>query len=268
LTWGTIGMSIFNRLFRRSPSTNQLAEQTDVNGIVLNGVPNHVAIIMDGNGRWARRRGLPRIAGHRAGMNAMKAISTAADDIGVKVLTLYAFSTENWKRPTDEVDFLMKLPEEFFRMELETMMRRNCRIRIMGDTDGLPAHTRKVVLDAEERTKHNTGMILNIALNYGSRWEMLGAVRKIATEVQAGRLQAEDITEETIGSSLLTHDLPDPDLLIRTSGEVRLSNFLLWQCAYTEFWFTNNFWPDFKPEDFYEAIRAFQGRGRRFGGLK
>lgn len=243
-------------------------EPTLENGIVPDAVPNHVAIIMDGNGRWAKQRGLPRIAGHRAGMKMVKEITTAADDIGVKVLTLYAFSTENWKRPTDEVDFLMRLPEEFLRLELDTLMKRNCRIRILGDVEGLPKHTRQVVLDAEIKTERNTGLLLNIALNYGSRREIINGIKQIAADVQAGRLQIDDIDESTLENALLTRGLPDPDLMIRTSGEVRLSNFLLWQCAYTEFWFTDMFWPDFKREDFFEAIRAYQNRGRRFGGLK
>lgn len=241
---------------------------TDGNGIALDAVPNHVAIIMDGNGRWAKRRGLPRIAGHRAGMQMVKEITTAADDIGVKVLTLYAFSTENWKRPVEEVDFLMRLPEEYLRLELETLIKRNCRIRIIGSTDQLPASTRQAVLDAEVRTKDNQGLILNLALNYGSRLEIVNAIKKIAADVESGQLNIDDIDENTVNEAMLTHGLPDPDLMIRTSGEVRLSNFLLWQSAYTELWFTDVFWPDFKRENFYEAIRAYQGRGRRFGGLK
>jgi undecaprenyl diphosphate synthase len=240
----------------------------DGHGIDLEGVPNHVAIIMDGNGRWAKQRGLPRIAGHRAGMNTVKEITTAADEIGVKVLTLYAFSTENWKRPEDEVDFLMRLPEEFLRLELDTLIKRNCRIQILGDVDRLPEHTRRTVLNAEEKTRMNTGLLLNIALNYGSRWEMLEAIKGVAADVAAGRLTIEEIDESTVSNRLLTRGLPDPDLMIRTSGEVRLSNFLLWQCAYTELWFTDVFWPAFTREDFYNAIRAFQRRGRRFGGLK
>lgn len=254
----------FKRLLNRTP----IPTTTDELGIDPSAVPNHVAIIMDGNGRWARKRGLPRIAGHRAGMDAVKEITTVAIDLGVKVLTLYAFSTENWKRPNEEVDFLMRLPEEFLRIELAGLIKRNCQIKILGYLEGLPTRTREVVLDAEEKTKKNTGLVLNIALNYGSRFEMVGAVKKIAADVAAGKLSVEEIDESTIGDSLLTRGLPDPDLLIRTSGEVRLSNFLLWQLAYTEFWFTDVFWPDFKRENFYEAIRAFQNRGRRFGGLK
>ncbi|HEU4965112.1 MAG TPA: isoprenyl transferase [Bacilli bacterium] len=241
---------------------------TDSHGLVPDAVPNHVAIIMDGNGRWAKRRGLPRIAGHRAGMQAVREITTAADDIGIKVLTLYAFSTENWKRPVEEVDFLMRLPEEFLRLDLETLIKRNCSIRIIGSAEQLPESTRRVVLDAQERTKHNTGLILNLALNYGSRMEIVNAIKKIASDVASGQLDVSEIEESTVNEAMLTHGLPDPDLMIRTSGEVRLSNFLLWQSAYTELWFTDVFWPDFKRKDFYEAIRAYQGRGRRFGGLK
>lgn len=251
------------RLFTSKPQP-----QTDEHGIVPDAVPNHVAIIMDGNGRWARKRGLPRIAGHRAGMNKVKEISLAADDIGIKVLTLYAFSTENWKRPAEEVEFLMRLPEEWLAKELSTLIARNCKIRIIGEPEGLPERTLRVVREAEEKTRGNTGMILNIALNYGARREIIAAVKQIASDVQAGRVSIEEISDATIDNNLLTSGLPDPDLLIRTSGEVRLSNFLLWQCAYTEFWFTEVFWPDFSRETFFQAIRAFQGRGRRFGGLK
>jgi undecaprenyl diphosphate synthase len=251
------------RLFTAKPPI-----QTDEHGIVPDAVPNHVAIIMDGNGRWARKRGMPRIAGHRAGMNKVKEISLAADDIGIKVLTLYAFSTENWKRPIEEVEFLMRLPEEWLAKELDTLIARNCRIRIIGEPEGLPTHTLRVVRDAEEKTRENTGMILNIALNYGARREILAAVKQIAKDVQDGKIALDEIEDTTMDQHLLTCGLPDPDLLIRTSGEVRLSNFLLWQCAYTEFWFTDEFWPDFSRDSFFQAIRAFQGRGRRFGGLK
>jgi undecaprenyl diphosphate synthase len=241
--------------------------QADFSGIDLEAVPNHVAIIMDGNGRWAKQRNMPRIAGHRAGMQTVKEITTAADDIGIKVLTLYAFSTENWKRPTEEVDFLMRLPEEWLKKELDTLIARNCKIRILGEVERLPEHTRRVVVDAEEKTSGNTGLILNIALNYGSRLEIINAIKQIASDVVAGRYSIDDIDEATVGRALLTRGLPDPDLMIRTSGEVRLSNFLLWQSAYTELWFTDVYWPDFKRENFFEAIRAYQGRGRRFGGL-
>lgn len=243
-------------------------KETDANQPAAEGVPYHVAVIMDGNGRWAKKRGLPRIAGHRAGMESVKEITTAANDIGIQILTLYAFSTENWKRPEQEVDFLMRLPQEFLLLELGTLMKNNVRIQILGDLEALPRHTRSSVTDACEKTKENSGMLLNIALNYGSRAEIIDAVRSIAKDVQDGLLDLESIDEASINSRLLTKGIPDPDLLIRTSGELRLSNFLLWQCAYTELWFTDVFWPDFKREHFYEAIRAYQKRGRRFGGLK
>lgn len=230
-------------------------------------IPCHVAIIMDGNGRWARQRGLPRVAGHRAGMKTVKEITIAAHDVGVQVLTLYAFSTENWKRPTQEVEFLMKLPQEFLALELDELIAKNVRMRVIGDADELPPHTRQAVYDAVEKTKSNTGMILNIALNYGGRAEIIDAVKEIALRVQSGTLRVEDIDEETMERFLLTSGLPDPDLLIRTSGEIRLSNFLLWQSAYTELWFTDVYWPDFTREHFLAAIRDYQKRGRRFGGL-
>ncbi|UOF89387.1 isoprenyl transferase [Fodinisporobacter ferrooxydans] len=231
-------------------------------------VPYHVAVVMDGNGRWAKKRGLPRTAGHRAGMKVVKNIAIAADEIGIKVLTMYAFSTENWKRPRQEVDFLMRLPEEFLRLELHDLMKHNVQMRFMGALDRLPAYTQETVREAIEQTRSNTGIILNFALNYGGRREITDAIRKLAEDVKEGILLPEEITEESIRSYLLTHDLPDPDLLIRTSGEIRISNFLLWQLAYSELWFTDVYWPDFTREHFYEAIRSFQLRGRRFGGLK
>lgn len=240
----------------------------DTNELSSGGVPYHVAVIMDGNGRWARKRGLPRIAGHRAGMESVKNITRAANDIGVRILTLYAFSTENWKRPEQEVEFLMRLPQEFLLLELKSLMQNNVRIQVLGELDALPSHTSRSVLDAVEKTADNSGMLLNIALNYGSRSELLQVMRSIAEDVQAGKLPIEEINEDTVNSRLLTKGIPDPDLLIRTSGELRLSNFLLWQLAYTELWFTDVFWPDFTKEHFYEAIRAYQKRGRRFGGLK
>jgi undecaprenyl diphosphate synthase len=230
-------------------------------------VPSHVAIIMDGNGRWAKSRGLPRIAGHHNGMKTIKRITKAADRIGVKVLTLYAFSTENWKRPKEEVDFLMKLPQEFLSLELDELIQNNVQVRMMGYKEDLPQHTLKAVEEAEERTKHNTGMILNFALNYGSRKEMIQGFKEMAADIQRGELNPEDITEEQYAKYLLTATLPDPDLLIRTSGELRISNFMMWQLAYSELWFTNEYWPAFTEEHFYEAIRGYQQRARRFGGL-
>lgn len=230
-------------------------------------IPQHVAIIMDGNGRWAKSRGLPRIAGHHSGMKAVKRITMAADRLGVKYLTLYAFSTENWKRPKAEVDFLMKLPQEFLSIELDDLIKNNVQVRMMGYREELPAHTLHAVEEAIEKTRFNTGLVLNFALNYGSRKEMVDAVRAIAEEVKAGRLECAAISERDLDGHLLSNDIPDPDLLIRTSGELRISNFMLWQLAYSELWFTDVYWPEFTDEHFYEAIREYQRRARRYGGL-
>lgn len=230
-------------------------------------IPKHVAIIMDGNGRWARRLGLPRIVGHRSGMKAVKRATIAADELGISILTLYAFSTENWKRPKDEVDYLMSLPQEFLAIELDELVEKNVQVRMMGHTDELPKHTIAAMEEAIERTKHNTGLILNFALNYGSRREITESVKDIARAVQSGELSVKDITSETIEARLLSAGLPEPDLLIRTSGELRLSNFMLWQTAYSELWFTDILWPDFGKEHLIEAVAEYQRRTRRYGGL-
>lgn len=231
-------------------------------------IPSHIAIIMDGNGRWAKKRAMPRIAGHHEGMKTVRKIARVADDLGVKVLTLYAFSTENWKRPKTEVDYLMSLPEKFLDDFLPEIIERNICVQMIGEKEGLPEHTKKAINNAMEKTKNNTGLILNFALNYGSRAEIVKAMKKMMADVQEGKLSIDAITEETMNQYLMTSHLPEPDLLIRTSGEVRLSNFMLWQLAYTEFWFTDTLWPDFDEEDFMEAIYAYQRRNRRYGGLK
>ncbi|MFX3632950.1 MAG: isoprenyl transferase [Candidatus Pristimantibacillus sp.] len=230
-------------------------------------VPVHVAIIMDGNGRWAKGRGLPRIAGHHTGMKAVKRIVMEADRIGVKYLTLYAFSTENWKRPKAEVDFLMKLPQQFLEIELEELIVKNVQVRMMGHKEDLPSFTLHAVEEAIEKTAHNTGLVLNFALNYGSRKEMIEAIKGIAEDVESGQLSSEQIDEQLMSNRLLSGDIPDPDLLIRTSGELRLSNFMLWQLAYSEMWFTDVFWPEFNETHFQEAIQEYQRRARRYGGL-
>lgn len=230
-------------------------------------LPFHVAIIMDGNGRWARKRGLPRIAGHKKGMDALKRIVTCAHELGIGVLSLYAFSTENWKRPSLEVDFLMRLPEEYLQKELDNLMEKNIKIRAAGDLSQLPERTRDAIEKALIKTRSNTGMILNFAVNYGSRSEIVRAVKNILFHIREGRYTEEDITEELLSRYLYTEDLPDPDLLIRPSGEIRISNFMLWQLAYTELWFTKTLWPDFKREHFYHAILDYQGRDRRFGNI-
>lgn len=252
----------WNWLRRNNKASSSTSEQID-----RNNVPEHVAIIMDGNGRWAKKRGLPRAAGHRSGMGAVKRVTMAANDIGVKTLTLYAFSTENWKRPKDEVDYLMKLPEEFLSIELEELIRNNVQIRMMGWKEGLPAHTLSAVEEAERQTRQNTGLVLNFALNYGGRREIVDGMKRIAKQVQEGVLRVEDIAEETISNALLTTGLPDPDLLIRTSGELRISNFMLWQIAYSELAFVDVYWPDFTTEHFYEVISQYQLRNRRFGAV-
>lgn len=246
---------------------NKKQPETQALGLDYNHLPQHVAIIMDGNGRWAKNRGMPRIAGHKEGMGVVKRIVRYASDIGVKVLTLYAFSTENWKRPKTEVDFLMKLPVDFLNTYLPELIEKNVRVRTIGDFDVLPAHTRKAVKEAMEKTKYNEGLVLNFALNYGSRFEMVHAVKQMASKVKSGELNIEDIDEQTFSNELYTSELIEPDLLIRTSGEQRLSNFLLWQLAYAEFWFTEVYWPDFNESHFEKALYDFQNRKRRYGGV-
>lgn len=238
-----------------------------INSTEIGDIPKHIAIIMDGNGRWAKKRGLPRVAGHREGMNVVTKIVKKSNDIGIDVLTLYAFSTENWKRPKSEVDFLMKLPDRFLNVELPKLIKENVRVRLMGDKEQLPKHTISAIENAVEKTKNNTGLILNFALNYGSRDELIHAVQSISEDVKNGIIDSSTINEKVFQSYLMTHDLGDPDLLIRTSGEIRLSNFMLWQLAYTEFWFTDVLWPDFNEEHYIEAINVYQRRKRRYGGI-
>ncbi|ALS38192.1 undecaprenyl diphosphate synthase [Enterococcus rotai] len=235
-------------------------------------IPKHVAVIMDGNGRWAQNRRLPRIAGHKEGMNTVKKITKHASKLGVKVLTLYAFSTENWKRPSEEVSFLMQLPVDFFDTFVPELIKENVKVHVMGYKEFLPEHTQDAVERAIDQTKSNTGMVLNFALNYGSRAEIVTAVKEIAQKTADNDLSAEEITETTIADHLMTgflaEDLRDPELLIRTSGEERISNFLLWQIAYSELFFTDALWPDFNDTLLETALASFQNRNRRFGGLK
>lgn len=234
-------------------------------------IPHHIAIIMDGNGRWAQKRHLPRVAGHKQGMQTVKTITIAASNLGVKVLTLYAFSTENWKRPSSEVNYLMQLPIRFFSTFVPDLVKNNVRVMVMGDIQCLPAKTQQAVNDAIADTANCDGMVLNFALNYGSRDEITRAVQEVAAAVQAGTISPEAIDEELISQHLMTAPLgefADPDLLIRTSGEERISNFLLWQLAYSELEFVPEHWPDFDAESLRRAIVEFQGRHRRFGGLK
>ena len=238
-----------------------------VNDVRKKNVPSHVAIIMDGNGRWAKRRNLPRVAGHHEGMKTVRKITRFANELGIRVLTLYAFSTENWKRPRFEVDFLMKLPVEFLSTYLPELIEENVRVEMIGDFSALPSYTQKAIKNAMEATAHNDGLILNFAMNYGSRHELVNVVKKIGELTKNGDVLPEDIDESFIQSHLMTCHLPEPDLLIRTSGEVRLSNFMLWQLAYSELVFTKAYWPDFDEECLLDAIEEFQLRSRRFGGV-
>lgn len=229
---------------------------------------NHLAIIMDGNGRWARKRHKPRVFGHKEGMNNVERITLAADKLGIKVLTLYAFSTENWARPKEEVAYLMNLPVKFFDKFMPTLMKNNVKVNIMGYLDHLPKATYDVVQKAMDETANNTGLILNFAFNYGSRKEITSAVQEIADLVKSGDLSSDEITEDIISDHLMTADFGeyrDPDLLIRTSGEQRISNFLLWQIAYSELAFSNKAWPDFNEDDLREFVENYQNRDRRFG---
>ncbi|MCW1409309.1 isoprenyl transferase [Rhizobium sp. 1AS11] len=230
-------------------------------------VPEHVAIIMDGNGRWAKQRGLPRTMGHRKGVEAVRETVRAAGAAGIKYLTLFAFSSENWRRPEAEVSDLLGLLKAFIRRDLAELHRQNVRIKVIGDRHSLRSDILGLLLEAEETTKDNTSLTLVIAFNYGSRDEIARAVVSLACDVEAGRLRAQDITPALINARLDTAGIPDPDLIIRTSGEERLSNFLLWQAAYSEFIFLPEYWPDFSPEIFRSALETFASRDRRFGGL-
>lgn len=233
-------------------------------------IPRHVAVIMDGNGRWAQKQGVPRLAGHNAGMLAMKEILKRADVLGVKYLTVYAFSTENWKRSQEEVGGIFHLLVKYVGSELAELSANNVKVHILGDWSKIPASAGRSIAQALKTTEGNTGLQFNIALNYGGRQEILRAVRKIAALSASGEMEMNEIDEALVSSLLYTGEengnIPDPDLIIRTSGEERLSNFLLWQCAYSEFAFTDSLWPDFTPEEFEEIVRGFGNRRRRFGG--
>jgi undecaprenyl diphosphate synthase len=228
-------------------------------------LPRHIAIIMDGNGRWAQNHSLGRIAGHRKGAESVRKVVEACRAIGISYLTLYAFSSENWSRPEKEVSALMTLLERYLKSEVKVMMKNNIRLRTIGDTAALPEKVRAVLGDTIEKTAGNTAMTLVLALNYGSHDEILLAVRKLVEQALQGKIDTSDITDERFQECLYTKDMPDPDLLIRTSGEYRLSNFLMWQTAYTEFYFTDTLWPDFREEQLIEAILEFQRRERRYG---
>lgn len=236
--------------------------------IDLNKVPTHIAIIMDGNGRWAKSRFLPRTAGHKAGVETIRKVLKECQRLGIKHLTLYAFSTENWKRPKIEVDTLMGLLATYLKNEVKELHKNNVRITTVGDVDALPSNCVKEIDRAYELTKFNTGVNLNLALNYGARYDIKNAIIDIVKESKCGKLDIDDINEDTIKNYLSTKSIPDPDLIIRTSGEERLSNFLLWEAAYSEFYFTDIHWPDFDEEELQKAVYTYQTRDRRFGGLK
>lgn len=234
----------------------------------MNNIPNHIAIIMDGNGRWAKKRNLPRSMGHKAGVETIRIILKEATRLGVKNLTLYAFSTENWGRPKDEVGALMQLLVNYLNKELKECYENGVRMNVLGDTSKLPKECQDALKVAMETTRNNTTINLNFALNYGGRDEIVRAVKLINRDIKKGILKEEDINENLIESYLDTKGIPDPDIIIRPSGEQRLSNFLLWQCAYSEFWYSNINWPDFKEKDFRRAIADYQNRDRRFGKIK
>lgn len=258
---------MFNRMKLWKTSKDQDVQDDRTSQILAHPIPEHVAIIMDGNGRWAKKRTLPRVAGHHEGMKTVKKITKSANRLGIKTLTLYAFSTENWKRPKTEVDYLMKLPEQFLNSFLPELIEENVKVSTMGDMGRLPDSTRKAVNHAIEQTKDNGGLNLNFALNYGSRSEIIDAIKNLSSDVKRGIINEDDIDDECFSSYLMTKSLNDPDLLIRTSGELRLSNFMLWQLAYTELYFMDVLWPDFSEEHLLEAIESYQKRSRRYGGL-
>ena len=233
--------------------------------IDLTRLPEHIAIIMDGNGRWAKEKGYPRIFGHKNGVKSVSVITETATELGIKYLTLYVFSTENWGRPMEEVSALMELLVDSIEKETTRLQKNNIRLMTIGDTERLPEKVRTKLIDCTRLTAGNTGLTLILALSYSSRWEIKNAVKSIAFEVQKGNINPEDISDELISSHMLTKNIPDPDLLIRTSGEIRISNFLLWQIAYAELYFTEKHWPAFRKEEFYKSIVNYQKRDRRYG---
>ena len=251
---------MLKKLFNRKPS--------DTPDIDSNAIPKHVAIIMDGNGRWAKRRGMPRSMGHRAGADVLKQIVIAADEIGIRALTVYGFSTENWKRPEQEVSLLMALIKEYLNNNVKYMHEHNVRIRFIGYIGALSDELQKIIRDAELLTQNNTGLTLQLAINYGGRDEIVRTIRNITNSVADGTITTDDITEDYVSSQLFTKEFSDVDLLIRPSSDFRISNFLLWQLVYAEFWFTDLHWPDFTKETLLEAVAAYQKRERRFGGLR
>ena len=258
---------MFNTLFLKPVRSMPAKVSMNVDGLDINNIPEHVAIIMDGNGRWAKTRGKIRTQGHKVGAETLKTIVRAADTLGIKAITAYAFSTENWKRPVTEVHFIMELLSRYLTSEIEEFKENNVQVRFMGSREGLPDIVIEKMDHAIEETKNDTGIILNLAINYGGQAEILHAVKSIAQQVADGTLKVEDIDAPVFENNLYSKGLPAPDLLIRTGGDLRVSNFLLWQIAYSEIWTTQVFWPDFTPDMLVEAIKMYQKRERRFGGL-
>ena len=256
---------MFNTLFKFKTGNKDIS--VDTTGIDPEKVPQHIAIIMDGNGRWAKAQGKPRTFGHQAGAETLKNIVKTADKIGVKIISAYAFSTENWKRPVTEVNFIMELLSRYLTSEIDEFHKNNVQVRFMGSREGLPDVVRRKMEHAEKVTAENTGIILNLAINYGGQAEILHAVQNIVNDVQSGSLKVEDIDAAHFENYLYTKGLPAPDLLIRPGGDLRISNFMLWQIAYAEIWTTEVYWPAFTPEMFLEAVKAYGGRERRYGGL-
>ena len=251
-------------LFRGKPKTELTSQSAIVEALRM---PKHIAVIMDGNGRWAQARGLPRVEGHRRGANTVRRISEACRELGVSYLTLYCFSNENWKRPKEELSFLMSLLKTYLIQERPTLIKNDIRLTIIGRREGIPVEVQSEMDRSVELSKNGKSLTLCLAINYGARQEIVDAVRGIVSKVQSGSLDAEAIDESLIASHLYTSGMPDPDLLIRTSGEMRLSNYLLWQISYSELWITDNPWPEFDKVDLVQAIADYNKRDRRFGGL-
>lgn len=258
---------MFKGLFQKPVRSMPSAVTLKTDGLDMTNIPKHVAIIMDGNGRWAKAQGKARTYGHKAGAETLKTIVRAADTLGIKAITAYAFSTENWKRPVTEVHFIMELLSRYLTSEIEDFKANNVQVRFMGSREGLPAIVNEKMDHAIDETKNDTGIILNLAINYGGQAEILHAVRSIAQQVANGTLNVEDIDAPVFENNLYSKGLPSPDLMIRTGGDLRVSNFLLWQIAYSEIWTTPVYWPDFSPDMLIEAIKVYQSRERRFGGL-
>ncbi|MGX0910051.1 isoprenyl transferase [Staphylococcus caprae] len=253
-------------MFKKLKNKNKTENNLD-NDLDLHNIPEHVAIIMDGNGRWAKKRKMPRIKGHYEGMQTIKKITREASNIGIKYLTLYAFSTENWSRPESEVNYIMNLPVNFLKTFLPELIKKNVKVETIGFNNGLPKSTIEAIDYAKDKTKHNTGLTLVFAINYGGRAEIIQSMKEIYEELQTNNQSANAIDEELFNKHLMTHNYPDPELLIRTSGEQRISNFLIWQASYSEFIFNEKLWPDFDENELKECIKIYQSRQRRFGGL-